>query len=70
MLPVHKMDHIYKNRMDDLIKRPIKRPKEKSWQQVDVMLPILRQNQTKNIIRNDYLDVNPDQENVNREKLL
>ena len=57
--------------MNDLLKKPINRPKEKSWQQMGIMLPILRQNQTKNIIRNDHLDMmDEESERLNREKVL
>ena len=35
-----------------------------------IMLPILRQNETKNIIRNDNMDINTEQELLNKFKVL
>ena len=32
LLPIHKLDKIYQNRMQDYLKEPIKRPKERNWQ--------------------------------------
>jgi len=57
------MDPIYYSQMQDLLKSPDFRPKkEREWQQLGIMLPILRQNHTTNVIRNDQWDVDPDAE--------
>ena len=55
LLPIHKMDTIYNQQMLTNIHTPAQRPKEKSWQQLNVMLPILRQNCSTNIRRNDKM---------------
>lgn len=70
LIPVHKLETIYANKMNDVLKERIKRPKEASWQQMGVMLPILRQGASKNIIRNDHLDIDPHQEMLNRMKVV
>ena len=55
LLPVHKMDPIYNQQMLTHHKSPSPRPQEKNWQQLNVMLPILRQNHVTNIIKNDKM---------------
>jgi hypothetical protein len=56
--------------MQDVLKNPIKRPKEASWQPIGIMLPILKQNASKNIMRNGHLDTDPEQYLLNRYKLM
>ena len=56
--------------MRAVLKEPSKRPKEQSWQQMGVMLPILRQNATSNIIRNVQSDIEPEQEDLNIQKIV
>ena len=70
MIPIHKLEPIYANKMQDVLKEPSTRPKEKNWQQIGVMLPIWRQGASKNIIRNTHLDIDPTQEMLNNTKVL
>lgn len=64
------MDPIYHQQMHDVLNTKSARPKEQSWQQLGIMLPILRNNASKNIIRNEQLDVDPTQELLNQARVI
>ena len=51
---MHNLKEYQRNKISDILKQPDERPNERQWQQMKVMLPILRTSGAMNLDRNDY----------------
>ena len=51
---MHNLKEYQRNKISDILKQPNKRPSERQWQQMQVMLPILKSTGAMNLERNDY----------------